>query len=99
MNTFFPEASPGGNKVITRYNPSNIWVTSGGIRFQAAIDIHVHRNGEGRISFFPGSYSMAKARTPKSPCDIFFRVEGTRFFFVYSSPFAVVVSKHSEDWL
>ena len=55
-------------------------LTSGGMRFQAAIDIHVRRNGEGGISFFPASYSMAKARTPKSPCDIFFRVEGTRFF-------------------
>ena len=33
-------------------------LTSGGMRFQVdnfmktAIDIHVHRNGEGRISFF-----------------------------------------------
>ena len=56
-----------------------------------AIDIHVHRNGEGRISFYPASYSMTKARTPKSRCIIFLRVEGTPCF---SSSFAVVVSKH-----
>ena len=80
-------------------------LTSGGMCFQAdnflktVIDIHVHRNGEGRISFFPARYSMTKASTPKLLFDIFFfRVEGTPRFFVYSAPFAVVVSKHSEDW-
>ena len=48
---------------------------------RSAIDVHVaHRNGEGRISFFPGSYSMTKARTSKSPCGIFILVEGTPRF-------------------
>ena len=48
-------------------------LTSGGMRFQAddltAIDIHVHRSGEGRISFYPATYSMTKARTPKWRCE------------------------------
>ena len=65
---------------------------------KTVIDIHVHRNGEGRISFFPARYSMTKASTPNLPCDIFFSRRRDSSFFVYSAPFAVVVSKHSEDW-
>ena len=47
---------------------------------KTAIDIHAHRNGGGRIFFLPASHPMTKARTPKSPSDILFRVEGTLFF-------------------
>ena len=70
---------------------------------KTAIDIHVHRNGEGRISFFPASIRWQKLGRRNRPCDIFVRVEGTpRFlfflFFVDNSPFPMVVSKHSEDW-
>ena len=81
-------------------------LTSGNMRFQVdnfmktAIDIHVHRNGEGRISSFPASYSMTKARTPKSPHVIFsFSSKGLfGFYFADSAPFSMVVSKHSKDW-
>ena len=81
-------------------------LTSGGMSFQAdnfmktAIHIPVHRSGEGRISLFPASYSMTKARTPKSPRVIFsFSSKGLfLFYFADSSPFHMVVSKHSEDW-
>ena len=57
----------------------------------------------GFLIFFPPGWLMTNARMPKSPCDLFIRVEGTLcfqfFIFVDTSPFPmVVVSKHSEEW-
>ena len=69
-------------------------LTSGGMRFQAdnftklpstSMDIAMEKVGF--LFFFPVRYSITKARTPKSPCDIFFRVGGTPGFCLFCTIF------------